>query len=380
MTEVEPQPGTNVLVLAPSLSSEKYETCLDLFTVGSRPTLDGLYTSYSASPAELVERWQETHGELPGRMGIVTVGTQAGPGPAVVAGGTAPAETGRGTHPAGVRPSKPRDIEADLAEPETAFDAKKGYWLAEAAHLAYQGDPDQVTKVVRDQWFFDEVSHFDDGRTTQAFLAASRRIGILAFRGTEGDQFNDWVTDARFKPEDFQSDYGKVHRGFREALNSQYEAIEEAIRGFQGSGRLLYITGHSLGAALATLMASRLAMEQVYPVQAVYTFGSPRVGDSAFAAAYARELGERTFRVVNHDDLVTRVPTRSLGYRHVGQVIYFDADGAMHQDVGYRYRFLNLLANAVEDYKKAARTSIADHSMALYLKRFRGWSEESGGS
>jgi hypothetical protein len=73
-----PDPGTNVLVMAPSLSDQKRETCLDLQGVGSPAELDVLRVTYSDAPGELVDEWRDHHGDLPGRMGIIVVGDQPG--------------------------------------------------------------------------------------------------------------------------------------------------------------------------------------------------------------------------------------------------------------------------------------------------------------
>ena len=78
MADSDPEPGTNTLVKAPSLSPEKRGTCLSMLDVVPRQRLDVLRISYSSSPEELVEEWRETHGDLPGRMGIVVVGDGAG--------------------------------------------------------------------------------------------------------------------------------------------------------------------------------------------------------------------------------------------------------------------------------------------------------------
>lgn len=138
---------------------------------------------------------------------------------------------------------------------------------------------------------------------------------------------------------------------------------------------MLYITGHSLGAALATLMAARLAQDKVYGVHAVHTFGSPRVGDAEFARAYEAALGHCTFRVVNGEDLVTRVPPGALHYEHVGQVVYFDTDGRMHLDASFWDRFLDAVINAVKDFKAAAKTSLKDHAMAGYVRLLKQQAE-----
>jgi len=73
-----PQPGTTVVVMAPSLSDEKREACLQLQDAGSPAELDVLRVAYSSSPAELVREWRDHHGELPARMGIIAVGDYPG--------------------------------------------------------------------------------------------------------------------------------------------------------------------------------------------------------------------------------------------------------------------------------------------------------------
>lgn len=70
-------PGTNVLVLAGTLSDAKHECCADLLGVAPPSRLNLLRVSYSRSADELVADWHECHDEPPARMGIVRVGDQA---------------------------------------------------------------------------------------------------------------------------------------------------------------------------------------------------------------------------------------------------------------------------------------------------------------
>jgi len=81
MSPDTPAPGTNVIVMAPSLSEEKRTACLDLQGVDSAAHHNVLHITYSGAPAELVEQWRDHHGELPARMGIVVVGDQPGQQP-----------------------------------------------------------------------------------------------------------------------------------------------------------------------------------------------------------------------------------------------------------------------------------------------------------
>ena len=308
-------------------------------------------------------------------------------GPAQASDGTAPAApvapSGGAVVPSVARRPLPSLSEA-LRDPRTGFSAAKAAWLAEAALLAY-AKPDEVEATIKSAWRLERVTSFEDTRTnTQGFLTIGSGIAVLAFRGTEPAQIPDWRTDAEAFLKAFPQAYlGKVHAGFANALDpleqsrsagalpSIYRRVAEAIAALPGSGSLLYITGHSLGAGLATLCAYRLAQTRVYPVQGVYTFGSPRVGDGDFAEAFARLMSIRVFRVVNNEDLVTRVPPRSAGYKHVGEMIYLDEEGRIQGDVGFWYRFLNLAANAADDFWKAARTTVRDHSMDLYCEQLK---------
>jgi pimeloyl-ACP methyl ester carboxylesterase len=110
---------------------------------------------------------------------------------------------------------------------------------------------------------------------------------------------------------------GKVHRGFLAALDSVWDQVLAAVNEL-GPERPIFVTGHSLGAALAQLAAIRLAANG-QTVAAVYLYGSPRVGDADFVAAYNKLLERQTYLHINHTDIVATIPPGWLGFRHVGQ-------------------------------------------------------------
>jgi hypothetical protein len=147
------------------------------------------------------------------------------------------------------------------------------------------------------------------------------------------------------------------------------------------------ITGHSLGGALAVLCAHILQAEG-WTVHSVYTFGQPRVGDRAFAAAYnglkagqasslsfetdrpdaCPTLGSQTFRLVNENDIVPRLPGWVLGYRHAGQHEFITAAGALVENPSL---FTIALTDALGLYAAWRRFDdvvIEDHFMGAYLK------------
>lgn len=201
------------------------------------------------------------------------------------------------------------------------------------ARLAYQ-EPTAIPMALADLGLRD-FAHFE-AASTQAFIAQDGEGLYMAFRGTQ--EAADWLANAKFLPS--KNELGvKVHTGFVDALDEVWAEIEPLV---VNAGVPVTVTGHSLGAALASLAAIRLTAAG-HDVAAVYTYGQPRTGHSSFARLYDSTLGSITHRIVNHVDLVTRVPLLLQGYRHVGRRMYFDASGWLHTDAsGWKIAFDDL--------------------------------------
>lgn len=210
------------------------------------------------------------------------------------------------------------------------FDRDNALFLAHCSKIAYSSDYNQL-HLLSD---FAGINYFDK-EGTQAFIAYDNEKIIVAFRGTEPNKLEDWITDMKVRKT--AGPYGDVHRGFYQALNYVWPEMEECIEDIcnDGKRRKVYFTGHSLGAALATLAAAKLQLcrhnEFDMDVDGLYTFGSPRVGSHRFAINFNKDLKDVTFRIVNNHDVVTRVPT-SFTYGHLGNLIYFDDDGKIKFD------------------------------------------------
>jgi Lipase (class 3) len=128
--------------------------------------------------------------------------------------------------------------------------------------------------------------------------------------------------------------------------------------------RVLY-TGHSLGAALATLAAS------LWPPQALYTIGSPRVGDSVFVGTLSQV---ECHRYVDCCDIVTRIPLEELGFAHCGKPYYINR----HRAVVFNPNSLTIALDrflAAREYfakytwmlGKVPLRELADHSPINYV-------------
>lgn len=189
-------------------------------------------------------------------------------------------------------------------------------WCAEFSRLAYCADRAVLVSSL-EHVRFELIAAFDR-RGTEGFLARGPAFSVLAFRGS--DDLRAWITNLDARPAPWRGG-GKVHHGFAEALDTVWPEVEAALR---QAGSPVLFTGHSLGAALATLAAS------LCPEATLFTFGSPRVGNAGFGAAMVRRPGTMR-RYVGNRDIVCRVPSARLGYRHVGEPWLIDADGRVTQ-------------------------------------------------
>ena len=153
--------------------------------------------------------------------------------------------------------------------------------------------------------------------------AGGRNATIIAFAGTDPLKIEDWITD--FTVGFPQPDV--LHEGFHAAVGTVWPTVKAIIQSRPPPEQPLFFTGHSLGGALAINAAARAQSELGVTATAVYTFGSPRTGGSKFKADYA-PLTERTFRLVDGDDIVAHVPPRLGGlFCHVGRSLVCPSDG-----------------------------------------------------
>jgi triacylglycerol lipase len=224
---------------------------------------------------------------------------------------------------------------------ETTLNLRNAWWLMDAAFLSYSAPADIQAAFVKD--IGATIEPFDGRASTQAYVASTEDWIVLAFRGTQVDEFwpsvVDWAIDARFFPvPDRHRNF--VHAGFLDAIGEIWAGVSKLVASLQVSRRRpLWITGHSLGAALATVAANLCDDEPNHlGLTGLYTYGSPRVGDAGFGR---RILGIPcpVWRFRNNSDLVTHVPL-GLVFRHVGMLELVDGSGHFHPDISDQDRLL----------------------------------------
>lgn len=156
------------------------------------------------------------------------------------------------------------------------------------------------------------------------------KVAILSFRGTEfgTGHYMDLLTDIAIDPVAYKEDSQlQVHSGFYYNLQAVWSSIVAYAQSRLPHIDRLYITGHSLGGALAALAAAEIfwdAAPDTLPLQSLYaglyTFGQPMLGNALFAARCEQLLGQSTYRHVHRKDLVPQLPPRTTGqFQHFGQ-------------------------------------------------------------
>lgn len=241
-----------------------------------------------------------------------------------------------------------------------SFDVSVAKLTAELSRLAYRDGPQAEAGLTAHG--LGEFKFFT-ATSTQAFTAADADRRFLAFRGTESTNPVDWARDAQFKPR--PAALGRVHSGFDGALDEVWPQVQAEIA---GDARPLTITGHSLGGGLAIVAASRLA-DSATPPAAVYVFGCPRTGLADFRDAYDAALRDVTFRIINHIDLVTRVPLLAQGYRAPGRRMYFDEKHTFHADAGAWHVAKDDLIYRLRHFGRIQSLGLSTHEMGEYVSR-----------
>ncbi len=183
---------------------------------------------------------------------------------------------------------------------------------------------------------------------------------VLVFRGTQPN-IKDVLTDIKADLVNADACNGRVHRGFQDAFKPLQKRIADALD--QHQGLPLYITGHSLGGALA-LLATRLLCND--SIGACYTFGCPRVADDEFF----KGIKTPVYRVVNAADGVAKVPfgygfsfalgllrvipingtfqvaewlrKYFLGYTHYGTLVFLSDAANVKDDQGFDFKDLQV--------------------------------------
>ena len=262
-----------------------------------------------------------------------------------------------------------------------AYSDRMAWIMAQMAKLAYIPFEEsglgleQLEYSLQSGWF--NLMRTFNRKGTQAFIAKNDQFAVLAFRGTQPTKWEDVRTDLRALKQ--KTIEGKVHKGFKEAFDFVRDEIVDVLQNSLGTDLPLYITGHSLGAALATVATQELEEKFDDLIAACYTFGSPRVGDGT----YEKSIKAPFYRIVNTTDIVTLVPFFLGTFVHVGDPRYLSRS---KQDNVYRiYRGIPPIRRTVESIietllpllrlKNPIGPWIGAHDMTLYIEKLENYAK-----
>jgi triacylglycerol lipase len=276
---------------------------------------------------------------------------------------------------------------AELVDASSA-DVRNAIYLGRACELAYLPEPAGPERFRAELGLEATLISVDN---TQVYVGQNERALVVVFRGSESpatlDGLKDWLLtnacDLLVLPEGrIGTDFAaagvgaRFHKGFMHALADIWDPLYAAVdKAMQEKERPLWVTGHSLGGALAILSAWRF-QRQFVAVHQVYTFGSPMIGNAEAASAFEREFAGRIFRYADEPDPVPLLPTFSLlanSYAHcpVGFGFGTTTEPATQllQKMSQRVADGLLNVTLMDELWGLFRQRFDAHSMANYLAR-----------
>ena len=202
------------------------------------------------------------------------------------------------------------------------FSWQSMYALAMLAKQSYLGEA-ALGRVLSSGWGV-EITAAADKDDTQGYVVESDHVAVLVFRGTES--IGDWLIN--FNVLHATGDLGEMHRGFLRAYRDTVDILIPRLKAASAEGKTVWMTGHSLGGAIALNAAIETRNE--LNLTGLVTFGQPRAARYSAAMAIEAALGARFYRFVNNNDIVPRVPSTLF---HAGQLNHFDGYGQLQPSI-----------------------------------------------
>jgi hypothetical protein len=270
---------------------------------------------------------------------------------------------------------------SELPQLRAAYSDRTAALMATLAELAYayppEGSPAGSASVpaALAALGFDNVTYFHNGRIDGwAFLAESPELIAIAFRGTTSAA--NWNTNlhASMVHPDRTDRNLRVHEGFFAAFKDLSEGalgLEACLQLATARGdvrRPIYVTGHSLGGALAQIATAVLGSDEF---AACYTFGSPKVGNAYFDLW----VKPPSYRVIDYADIVPQVPLAIpllYPYRHSGDPRYLPdrPEGSPYRyEPRFWVRFGQMIIGVVQFLRSWQILGIEDHAIDIYAAK-----------
>lgn len=189
--------------------------------------------------------------------------------------------------------------------------------LADISQIAYL-PPHEAEKSYRELGFTTVMPVVQSSMI--GYVITGEDVTVVAFRGTDFAELSDWLTNLRQTTA--ETPHGRVHKGFFNAYKSMKSQVNAILH--ERNTKHLWVTGHSLGGALALVCAYDLEAVEQRELAGVITFGQPMVAQQEFADYIDHLLVGRYARFVNRSDIVPKVPSSHVA---CGSLVWFTEHG-----------------------------------------------------
>ena len=238
--------------------------------------------------------------------------------------------------------------------------------MALLSGIAYK-QPGEANGVFENNGFTNHKFITKDG--AQCYVIWNDSDVVVIFRGTEPNQWSDVKADLNAIKRKGVYESGYVHGGFQGEVDKVWDNVKATVQKF-GKGKDIHVTGHSLGGAMATICARRLS-EEVDTVHCLYTYGSPRVGNTRWCRSFTFTTKVPHYRFQNNNDVVCKTPLWIMGYRHHGTNVYINYKGKI-----VKYRWWRRMMDSMRGRLRALLKfqlfdGVYDHNISTYAERLK---------
>lgn len=251
--------------------------------------------------------------------------------------------------------------------------SEKSALFARLSNLAYSS-PREARKVFEKMGY---TATYYQSKGSNVYIVEDANDIIVVCRGTEVKEWNDIKADLTIDLVPSRVGVGQVHRGFRNYTDHLWENVKNHV--LDCPQKKLWLTGHSLGAAMATLMARRFVLDPInHPVEALFTYGSPRVGNRSYINTFNEKIVHH--RWVNDGDIVTKVPF-SPWYYHCGTMHHINSKGKITVNYDRKINWVKFVSLLLpHGIIRLIIHDIKYHSSETYVKQLSFWSMNDTGN
>ena len=260
------------------------------------------------------------------------------------------------------------------------LDAGTAYWMARLSEQIYKPRAAVILKNLQSEdKGFKRVQPYKKGNM-QAAIVEHQKYIVMVFRGT--DELKDWRDNTKIdsiKVEDMfeEGSHMQFHEGFYEATKEIWDDANmytDYKTQFESDEKPLFLTGHSLGGAMATIVAAHL-IKNKRPFFGVYTFGQPCVVGKSSIDQFNEKCRSRFYRFSNDNDIIPRLDIPN--YDHVGMSVYISQNQEIVQDENRRIK--KYYGKFKEIIEKFGKDMIVDHRISHYVQAIKEWNYKTQG-